>query len=316
MIIRKSLALVGAATIAMVGYSAPASAQATRTWVSGVGDDVNPCSRTAPCKTFAGAISKTATGGEIDVLDPGGFGTINITKHMVIDGRPFMSSLLAANVNGVLINGAGITVTLRNLTINGACQAPNNINGNGIRIIQAGTVNIDNLVIENFSGTIPQGRGVAIETATANVKVRIANTDIFNVNGIGIHSNPSAGSVILVVDNTKITGGNLSGIQLRQLTTATIHNSSMTESATGAGLTLELTSATAHVSNSLLANNAFGIFNGSGGTPTTRIFNSVITGNTTAGLNIPSGSVISYGNNAIRGNAGNEAPTGAATGTQ
>src|SRR5438477_3797204 len=49
-----------------------AFAQATRTWVSGVGDDVNPCSRTAPCKTFAGAISKTAGGGEIDVLDPGG----------------------------------------------------------------------------------------------------------------------------------------------------------------------------------------------------------------------------------------------------
>ena len=63
-----------------------ASAQATRTWVSGVGDDANPCSRTAPCKTFAGAISKTAPAGEIDALDSGGFGTITITKAISIVG--------------------------------------------------------------------------------------------------------------------------------------------------------------------------------------------------------------------------------------
>src|SRR5882672_8393711 len=68
------------------GLASLAQGQATRTWVSGVGDDVNPCSRTAPCKTFAGAISKTAEGGEIDVLDPGGYGAVTITKAMTIDG--------------------------------------------------------------------------------------------------------------------------------------------------------------------------------------------------------------------------------------
>src|ERR1044071_904800 len=102
--IRKSLVLAGAATFAMVGYGAPASAQATRTWASGGGDDVNPCSRTAPCKTFAGAISKTPTGGEISVLDPAGYGSVNITKHLVIDGKGPMASVLAANVNGILVN--------------------------------------------------------------------------------------------------------------------------------------------------------------------------------------------------------------------
>ena len=65
-------------------FAAGAQAQATRTWVSGVGDDVNPCSRTAPCKTFAGAISKTANGGEIDCLDPGGYGTLTITKSITV----------------------------------------------------------------------------------------------------------------------------------------------------------------------------------------------------------------------------------------
>src|SRR6201986_952393 len=85
--IGKKLMLTTAALVAGGAlYSAPAYAQATRTWVSGVGDDVNPCSRTAPCKTFAGAISKTAAGGEIDSLDPGGFGTVTITKSITIDG--------------------------------------------------------------------------------------------------------------------------------------------------------------------------------------------------------------------------------------
>src|SRR5438309_9459613 len=84
--------------------SAPAHAQANRTWVSGVGDDVNPCSRTAPCKTFAGAISKTAAGGEIDVLDPGGFGPVIISKSITIDGTGVLAGILAPGGNGITIN--------------------------------------------------------------------------------------------------------------------------------------------------------------------------------------------------------------------
>src|SRR5712692_1183817 len=94
-------------------------AQATRTWVSGVGDDANPCSRTAPCKTFAGAISKTAVGGEIDALDPGGFGALTITKSITLDGGTGSgwASILASGFTGIIINGAGIDVILRNLSI-------------------------------------------------------------------------------------------------------------------------------------------------------------------------------------------------------
>src|SRR5437762_13756053 len=78
-------------------------AQATRTWVSGVGDDANPCSRTAPCKTFAGAISKTFIGGEIDALDPGGFGAVAATKSITLDGC-CITSILASGTTGVIIN--------------------------------------------------------------------------------------------------------------------------------------------------------------------------------------------------------------------
>src|SRR5262249_5135053 len=90
-------------------WAAPASAQATRTWISGVGSDANPCSRTAPCKTWAGAISKTAAGGEIDALDPGGFGAVTITKAITLDGGGGqVASTLAASTNGIVVQ-AGVS---------------------------------------------------------------------------------------------------------------------------------------------------------------------------------------------------------------
>src|SRR5919202_1904972 len=98
-------ATVKAMTCALfiIALSSLAHAQATRTWVSGVGDDVNPCSRTAPCKTFAGAISKTAIGGEIDALDSGGFGTVTVTKSITIDGGSTQGSILASGTTGVTV---------------------------------------------------------------------------------------------------------------------------------------------------------------------------------------------------------------------
>src|SRR5215217_9611868 len=96
-------ALIAGATF---GLASPAYSQATRTWVSGVGDDVNPCSRTAPCKTYAGAMSKTATNGEISTLDPGGFGAVTITKSITIQGTQGQGygSILHSGTTGVSIN--------------------------------------------------------------------------------------------------------------------------------------------------------------------------------------------------------------------
>src|SRR3978361_1340781 len=98
----KSIWAAIAVASSLFAISTPAYAQATRTWVSGVGDDANPCSRTAPCKTFAGAISKTAIGGEINCIDPGGFGAVTITKSLTIDCRGTNGSILAANVPGII----------------------------------------------------------------------------------------------------------------------------------------------------------------------------------------------------------------------
>src|ERR1700737_5338608 len=103
---------------------APAHAQATRTWVSGVGDDANPCSRTAPCKTWPGAISKTAAGGEIDALDPGGFGAVTIVKSITLDGGGGqVASILVAGTNAINVSaGPNDVVIIRNLRLNGLLQ--------------------------------------------------------------------------------------------------------------------------------------------------------------------------------------------------
>src|ERR1043165_6617843 len=99
-----TVGLLGAA-LGLFVAGAPAYAQAPRTWVSGVGDDVNPCSRTAPCKTFAGAISKTANGGEISVLDPGGYGAVTIGKGLTINGTGTLAGILnSVGANGIVVN--------------------------------------------------------------------------------------------------------------------------------------------------------------------------------------------------------------------
>src|SRR5438309_11281008 len=113
--IRFALRILTLVTFACA-FAAVAQAQAPRTWVSGVGDDVNPCSRTAPCKTWAGAISKTADCGEIDALDPGGFGAVTITKSITLDGTGTMASILAAGTTGIIVNAASDkVVTIRGL---------------------------------------------------------------------------------------------------------------------------------------------------------------------------------------------------------
>src|SRR6266571_1549667 len=152
-----SLAIAGTALVPLL-CSAPAHAQASRTWVSGVGDDVNPCSRTAPCKTFAGAISKTAIGGEIDALDPAGYGAVTITKSITIDGC-CMASILASGVNAINVNIAvngndpERRVTIRHLSINGTGTNGSVGQRTGLRAINfiaGNALHVENCYIQNF----------------------------------------------------------------------------------------------------------------------------------------------------------------------
>jgi hypothetical protein len=133
--------VIGFATAFLLAL--PAQAQATRTWVSGVGDDANPCSRTAPCKTFAGAISKTAPGGEINIIDAGGFGAVTITKSITISAEGFTAGVLVAGSNAIVINaGPNDVVVLRGLDIDGG--PPTSPGLNGIRFLAGAALHVQN----------------------------------------------------------------------------------------------------------------------------------------------------------------------------
>src|SRR3954462_1191264 len=191
------------AALALCSYAAPSQAQ-TRTWVSGVGDDLNPCSRTAPCKTFAGAISKTAQDGEISVLDPGGFGPVTITKSITINGTHGQGygSILAALTNGVIINitdAADVRkiVRLRSLDINGASTGLD-----GIKILAANRVYIEDCNIDGFTNN-----GIRDNRTVANVQLFVSDSFVKNCVQSTVTVVPSgAGSVIAMLDNVRMEG--------------------------------------------------------------------------------------------------------------
>jgi hypothetical protein len=185
---RIALFILLAGFLAPVLMSAPAYAQATRTWVSGVGDDNNTgttgCSRTGPCKTFAAAISVTDTNGEIDCIDPGGFGSVTITKSITIDCSGTFGGIVAAGVNGITINLTASpdplkSVVLRGLNINGAGSA-GQAGLRGVSILSATLVTLDNVTIMNFTQ-----QGVA-DVRTAPGRLIIRNSVIRNNAGLGI----------------------------------------------------------------------------------------------------------------------------------
>ena len=178
--------------------SVPGWAQATRTWVSGVGDDANPCSRTAPCKTFAGAISKTAAKGEISVLDPGGFGALTITKAISLVAAGAEGGILAAGTSGITINaGPSDNVSIDGLVIEGAGTGIN-----GVRVLQAGTVYITNTIIRGFQS----GNGFGVDVAPANGPLVYLKNVQINSNLIGIHIHAGAATTGVVVESSTISG--------------------------------------------------------------------------------------------------------------
>src|SRR5262249_51397454 len=147
--VRKQILLVTSAVVALA-LPPLAGAQATRTWVSGVGDDANPCSRTAPCKTFAGAISKTAANGIINALDPGGFGALTITKPISIIGPPAMAHILGTGTNGININinpPSSHPVILRNIEISGTAATDGSYGLNGINFIAGRDLRLEHVKI-------------------------------------------------------------------------------------------------------------------------------------------------------------------------
>jgi hypothetical protein len=289
----KLLAVVGT-TLALFAVSAPAHAQATRTWVSGVGNDANPCSRTAPCKTFAGAISKTFINGEIDCLDPGGYGTITITKSITIDCTSTLGSILASGTTGVTINIAVSandpfrTVRLRGLSINGSGASGTigtRTGVRGVRILDAAVVEIEDTVISDFVTN-----GIADSRTSTGGKLLIRNSVIRDVTGSGIGlagANPNNVSI----ENVHSIN-NAFGVAAATGNKVSIKRSVFSGNTT-AGVEADL-GGQVGLDNVLVSGNANGLQN----TGTISFANSSIYFNTT-GI---SGATTSFGNNRIFGN--------------
>jgi parallel beta helix pectate lyase-like protein len=276
-----------------------AQAQASRTWVSGVGDDANPCSRTAPCKTWAGAISKTAACGEIDALDPGGFGAVTITKSITLDGTGTFASILASLVNGIVINAAATdVVTIRGISINGFCNGIN-----GINILQAKTVNVEDCVIFRFS----TGNGITVnETSGLNLNVR--NSVIRDNTLDGINTTSSGGNVTVTLDNVRLSG-NGNGLHARSGSRVTAHNSVFSNNTTNGVFADAAGSALVNVfvwDSQISMNGGAGVRAGNAGnvgTSGVTINQNQIDRNTSNGVLISTGGVVNtFGNNSILGN--------------
>ena len=234
----KKILLSAAALTFAVLAGAPASAQAPRTWVSGTGDDTFPCSRTAPCKTFAVAMSNTAALGEINCLDSGGFGAVTITKQITIDCTGVFGGIASGGTTGVTVNIPGGAVTLRGLTINGGGTGLI-----GVKVTAASKVNLENMEIYNHTQ-----QGVVDQRTSGGTVLVIENSVIRNNNAAGILTTATSASGV-ILENV-ISKQNLYGIALASGQTAVISRSNFSNNVT-AGIEADA-GAAIHINDSMI----------------------------------------------------------------
>jgi hypothetical protein len=291
--------IVSLVVIVLVAAS-PAAAQATRTWVSGVGDDNNSCSRTAPCKTFAAALLRTAKDGEINCLDGGGFGSLTIAKSITIDcSDSFGGILVPASGTGVVVNISDAAdtrklVRLRGLRISGVATA-----SQGVRVLAANTVIIDDTTIAGFTGN-----GLEVNVA-ANTVVHVNDSSI-DATGVGVRVlTNGAATAVVTLDKVQLVR-NTTGVQsgagtfsVSLLSSLVSNSTTAIDAASGTG--------TIYLDRTTLLNNATGL-DGASGT-TIRIGRSVIANNGTS-MVFNGSNINSDGTNSIRGNTTNTAPNG------
>ena len=290
-------------------FSVVCSAQAPRTWVSGVGDDANPCSRTAPCKTFAGAISKTAPAGEINVLDPGGFGAVTITKSITISSEGFEAGVLASGTNGIIINAqATDTVVLRGLDLEGMGSGLDGINFQG-----GGTLHVEKCTINNFrtNGIEFQPNNSALGVRQLFVKDtiirgnRATSGTASAVGGVFIH--PASGvTVIAEFDNVRMEK-NAIAMRADDRSTVAVKNSSAVGNTKGFVANSVTVAATIVLDSCMIASNTDTGIASTGTAAVVRMTNNTVTGNV-LGLAITGGTIQSAVNNRIFGNATDGSP--------
>jgi hypothetical protein len=232
----------------------------TQSWVSGVGDDANACTRTAPCLTFAGALSKTAAGGEIDCLDPASFGVVTITKAITLDCSGAFGLVQVSGTNGINVAaGPSDKVILRGLSFGGGV--------NGIDFTSGAQLSVERCLIRGFSQN-----GIQINLGAGGA-VYVTNTYITEVSN-GIVAQTSAGALTVTLNQTTIVNAATNGFQ-------------------AAGGTIDAT-----ITNSIISKAGASAVIGSAGSPQINVDSSTVSDSTTA-FYAASGAVIRVSNNNI-----------------
>lgn len=300
------LAVGAAAALAATFYAAPASAQATRTWVAGLGDDVNPCSRSSPCKTFAGAIGKTAAGGEINCYDSGGYGVVTITKSITINCADVLAGIAASGSTGVFVNAPGSIVVLRGLDIDGFGTGMN-----GISFLAGAELHVQHCLIRNFRS----GTATGIQFApTAAAQLFVSDT-VISDNGVAADPNGSAGiqiepvgtaAVLAVLERVQVES-NVVGMQVQAEAIPGQINVIVRDSVFG-GSTLHGIDAMSGATIMLMldrvasVNNAQAGLRADGADATIFMANSQVMGNGIDNVMTDNARLFSYGNNQMDGN--------------
>jgi hypothetical protein len=308
--------------LVLLALALPSSAfgQATRTWVSGVGDDANPCSRTAPCKTFAGAISKTAAGGIIMAMDDGGFGTLTITKPITVDGGHHQAGVLSSGgINGFNINIDPATqpanfvsngkVVLKNLKIEGNTSIPTTGGFtpglNGVRITAARIVKIYNSDIGFYSRS-----GISVETIAGETTKLIAKNNYIHDNGgNGVTLAPRNGAIAKANLRNNDIDANACGVAAMSFGYDSAFNFLADCAAASSASGINGTAIVNSFHNAFTDGSNTGVFS-RGANAGNRIGDNDITGNTQFGLRaMDGGSISSFGNNMVTDNGSNGTPT-------
>jgi hypothetical protein len=292
--------------------SLSAQAQASRTWVSGVGDDANPCSRTAPCKTFAGAISKTAAAGEINCIDPGGFGAVTITKSISIICDNTEAGVLVSGTNAIIVNGAGAIVTLKGLDIEGLGTSLV-----GIDFIQGAALHVHKVQVRGFRSGAASGILFAPSAGASKLVVSDSYITDNGVPGIGggiVLKPTGTGAINAVINNTKVENNSTGVLADGSVSTGsavnfTVRDSISVENSNDGILATTLAGHTAvfgAVVDSSSASNAGTGVKANGPGALVHVSNSSITRNVTGVDSVSSGQVRSYVNNVVIDNVGGE----------
>ena len=307
------LTAIAAVLVVLAMPAATFAATASRTWVSGVGDDANasgtpPCSRTAPCKTFAAAISVTTPGGEIDVLDPGGFGAVTITKSITINATGVTAGVLVSGTNGILVSaGSTDTVILRGLDLDGLVHTtppPSSPSIDGVHVTTAGTVRIENSLIYGFGSN-----GINFAPTNPGSKLSVENTSIHDNNGDGVLVDPpNGGSATVTLTNDELEN-NACGVVATSLGTSGPFTTSCGTPATGGGTAAGATALTA--TNSSASGNAGAGVLSNGAGASSVIGGDIVTGNATGLQELNGGAIESLGGNEVFGNGSDGSPTSA-----